>query len=271
MKKNTKGFALVVTIILSTVMLTVVTVASKEMVDEMKNSSRLDNSLIAYYAAEAGVEEALLQYRYDKNKEIGMPPAAEECKQVDNRDIDATGKCVANSFGKTSYYKLKMTSKTSDETKVKVYRDDTYEIPTDNNSPSYATPTWSYEGLSGGGVMKVEVAAYANTDTGEILDKQLLDMSANKAILDMTCSPSCIPGTKKLIRIKPWYVSGPVANNPYIELTIPLGNNSGTTTIESVGYYSNVARKIVAKIDSTSGSILNIFDYTIYSDTPLAK
>lgn len=255
-KKKIKqgGFALVITMLLSTVMLTVVTLASKEMVDEVRNSARLDNSLIAYYSAEAGVEDALLAYRHDKAVII-----EEECRDVSTRSLADNAKCAANTTEKEHYYKLKVSNKTSEDTAVDIYKDYVYEISIPEGENSFGA-TWS----SANG-FRVEATVFS--DTGLILDKVLTNESANTLSLSWLGG---IPG-KKIVRIRPWYTASPVPADSHISLLLPEGSLSGITKIESTGYYGNVARKIVAKIDNTSGSILNIFDFTIYSDTPLVK
>ena len=78
-----KGVALIITIILSGIMLTSVGLFSREMIDEVRASTRIDNSLVAYYAAEAGLEEALLEFRYDKGAEISF-------ENDNNPDVDVT-------------------------------------------------------------------------------------------------------------------------------------------------------------------------------------
>lgn len=100
-------------------------------------------------------------------------------------------------------------------------------------------------------------------------------------------------GQPARIRVRPWFtdslgnssgtgaVSLPDTNDtPYVRYAISLDGNvldpanplaTNTTTIESIGSYGNTKRKIVAKVDRSSGNVVGIFDYVIYSATDLCK
>lgn len=270
-EKKQGGFALVVTIVLTTVILAVITLASKEMSDESKNSTRLDNSLIAYYSAEAGIENALLSYRYNRSAEI-----PEGCKKTIDESVV---NCNDVKNYKTHYYKLKMSSKTNTSSSQKVYKDETYEIPINDGSIATVNINWVNKDLAPDTSIRVEVSAYS--ETGAIIDKKLSDPrgdgEADNILIDL--KNTTFTG-KKIIRVKPLYTtpsgkSGEIQMNnepkPYIELDVPQGTGTTKTTIESTGYYGGVARKITMNIDGTSGNILNIFDYVIYSDSDLLK
>lgn len=270
--KNEKGIALIITIMLSAIMMTTVFIASREMLDEARNSTRIDNSLIAYYAAEAGLEDALLQYRFDKNAEINP----DKCINIDTGLPPGT--CSPSWTPSVAgfsdrFYKVTMKYKVNSiADPITVNKDDILEfsLPDAGSSISFS---WTEENLSFGSKMKVEITTYDKT-TGNILDKQLLDGGS---------FVSTTNGVNRALRVKPWLVddsggamvggSAIASTVPGIKLTGITGNNFGgpVTKIESIGYFGGVQRKIVADVNRVSGQVLNIMDFVIYSGSDLVK
>ena len=281
--KKEKGIALIITIMLSAIMLTTVFVASREMIDEAKNSTRIDNSLIAYYAAEAGLEDALLTYRFDKTAEINP----DKCVNIDN-ETKVINDCAATWMPKTGtysdnaytdrFYKVKMWYKVhSLNDPIVLNKDDVLEISLPENSG--VTFNWTQQNISAGSKMMVEITTYNTTD-GSILSKNLVDTLAEVPTFTSDNGPG------KAIRIKPWLVngngtamtegaalSGSVPNITISSITSSGSGNFGgpITHIESIGYYGDVQRKIVADVNRMSGQVLSIMDFVIYSGSNLIK
>ncbi|HRY60508.1 MAG TPA: hypothetical protein P5096_03965 [Patescibacteria group bacterium] len=282
--ENQKGIALIITIMLSAIMLTTVFVASREMIDETRNSTRIDNSLIAYYAAESGLEDALLQYRYSKDTEINNPP---RCWNID-ADTAVTSGCsetwTPNSSNYNNrLYKVKMWYKVSSiNDPIILNKDDVLEISLPANSS--VDFKWSdVNTIPSINRMGVEISTYDLNDTTNI-ETKFVDPINNTQAFSAT-------GSSKIVRIKPWYITGPPSSPtgatmptdgsiPGILITNPLDTSKGitgtnfggpTTFIESVGYFGGVQRKIVANIDRSSGQVLSIMDFVIYSGSDLVK
>lgn len=306
-----QGIALIITIVLTGIMLASVTVLSKEMIDEVRNSTRIDNSLIAYYAAEAGLEEALLEWRYDHDAEISQ-------ENDNNSAVDVTctaiNPCTPRTVDLTTdtripnitakeytkhYYELVMWNKTgciitlanptdpnpnNCSVMQPLKRDDVAEfvIPNMTQPVKLSWKNGTINPLLGDSDYRVEITAY--DENGQIIPagKFFTLPLTTKATI-----PISIGSGRKIIRVKPSYVNinpigitytegTPISETPSIDLTI---NQTPTndliaglvTNIESVGYYGGVARKITATIDRTSGNILSIFDYVIYSASDLIK
>ena len=274
-----KGFALVVTIILSAVMLIVMTLATKEIVDESRNSVRLDNSLIAYYAAEAGIENALLSFRNDHDTKITA-----ECKNVENYATDivcSTLDKTVNDNPNGYYYRMSMVPQKNSTNKIKIYKDQVHEIPISEETTGQYPILYSQQNYASPDNFQVEITAYL--EDGTLLDKKLEMPSIHSGTTKQyLVSLGDNTDKKKIIRVRAWYTNGngtegAIPNNsnpPYVELTLPAflqGYNPSITQIDSVGYYGKVARKISMTLDKSSGNVLGVFDYVIYSDSKLEK
>jgi Tfp pilus assembly protein PilX len=321
--KNQKGIALITTIILTSVMLSSIVLITKEMSDEVKNSTRLDNSMIAYYAAEAGLEDALLEFRYDHNSEISeqndTTPTVDVTavsnntpRTIDISTPDPTKTRVTNSAIKNyneSYYEVTMWNKVSClvtagdpnpfhcATIPPLKSDNIYEFSIDNIGGNTVTLGFAprnnllKDELNNGYRLEVTVL----DENGNILPPPAKRFTCPNEITQTISFNSASLGNptgRKIFRIKPWYtqyatdclnitppsgaLTTPANESPYIHLSVNKSPNaqliSGPiTNIESVGFYGGVQRKIVASIDHSSGNIVGIFDYAIYSGSDLIK
>jgi len=205
--KNQKGIALITTIILTSVMLSSIVLITKEMADEVQNSTRLDNSLIAYYAAEAGIEDALLEFRYDHSAQISKENDAAKPTAV---DVDCTNKnnCTPRTVNlssnlpdyttkayNTSYYDLTMWNRTpciitlanptdpnSNGCQViqPVKKDDTVEFVVPNMTQNVTLDwNWNSEIDTQNSGFRVEITVYEGD--GEIIPAEgLLDQNGNQ-------------------------------------------------------------------------------------------
>ncbi len=187
-----RGVALIITIFLSSIMLTSVGVFAKEMAEEARNSARLDNSLIAYYAAEAGIEDALLAWRYNKDAEISSDNDKNPSVDVTEK-LNVTPRCVSletDAFTDPTvcssltsnytnfnnrYYALKMWYKTNEIKNYKLNRDDVLEIEvpnlTGNVDLSWAIPKEiKAQLLLNNSGFSMEITAY--DENGNIIPKE---------------------------------------------------------------------------------------------------
>ena len=312
--KHQKGVALIITIILAGIMLTSVALFSKEMLDEAKNSTRIDNSLIAYYAAEAGIEEALLEFRYDRDAEISQQndttPSVDvvagsndtpRCVDIDLVTDTVKGVKSYSDCGKNfkeRYYAVKMMYKAKSIAVPKILKDDVYEFEVPNMTQNVSLK-WDWDSVVIGPTdgFKVEITVY--DENGNILPDGKYFTEPN--IMSVSVRQNAVGGGEKIIRIKPWYTkNSPEPDGSYVQGSCNTGtsgedcsvgsskeipsislkvNQSPTidligapiTQIESVGYYGGVQRKITAQLDRTTGKIIGIFDFAIYSGSELVK
>lgn len=78
--KKTKGTALLMTILILTVILSIAFGVASLMLGEMKLSKDVPNSLKAYYAAETGIERKLYEIRKNSDfNDIGNPADLSNC------------------------------------------------------------------------------------------------------------------------------------------------------------------------------------------------
>lgn len=115
-----RGAALVITLIVVTVVSAIAFSVSRMLVSEVKQITRLEDSEMAYQAAESGIEAGLLLYRYNKEVEVpsGITGGMDEKQyyamrvnvtegklEFDNLDINAN---LASFDKNKSYYDLRI-------------------------------------------------------------------------------------------------------------------------------------------------------------------
>lgn len=71
-RNNQSGSALVLTVLMVSIMSTVSFSITALAISELRKASALEDSIVAYYAAESGIEHGLLQYRLWRNAEISQ-------------------------------------------------------------------------------------------------------------------------------------------------------------------------------------------------------
>jgi len=76
-----RGTALLMTMILITVIGSIAFGVGRTTLSNLRQVNRLEDSLNAYQAAQAGIEDALLRFRFDKNAEA---PRASSCTTISN-------------------------------------------------------------------------------------------------------------------------------------------------------------------------------------------
>ncbi len=231
-KHTQRGIALITTIILTSIMLTSVVLVSKEMVDEVRNSTRIDNSLIAYYAAEAGLEEAMLEWKYDHDVEISEEndndPGVDVTSTSNStpRTVDITNDItIPNTTTKeytNSYYELKMWNKvpcivtTGDlnafgcATIAPLKADDVYQISIDNIGTNNLTldfiPRANPNPDEFGNGYRVELTVL--DENGNIINSAKSFRCPLYTTQTLSYNSTTLSGSsgKRIIRIKPWYV-----------------------------------------------------------------
>jgi len=254
------GIALITTIILTSIMLTSVVLVSREMIDEVRNSTRIDNSLTAYYAAEAGLEDALLEWRYNHDAEISQEN--DSVPEPNSIDVTATSyntprtvNLLTNARGyvpstdpnkyTTPYYELTMWSKVDQISNQQVLQDDAYEFTIENMQSNSLVLRWQ----------NIDDGNSIYNDNGYRVEITVYDEKGNLVNPDYTKGFSCPPNdtdrdwkliksslyplgdytSKRIIRIKPWYTKNSLDNCA----TPPTGgdglNTDGTIPGTTIG------------------------------------
>lgn len=85
------GSAMVITLLLLAVVGSISFAIGRLFILDLTMSQIYDDSVVAYYLAESGVEEGLLRYRFNKNAEIepGIPGEADSHNQVLRNDLES--------------------------------------------------------------------------------------------------------------------------------------------------------------------------------------
>ncbi|EKD56539.1 MAG: hypothetical protein ACD_58C00151G0001 [uncultured bacterium] len=165
-RQSNVGAALVITLIVVTVISAIVFSVSRMLVSEVKQITRLEDSEMAYQAAESGIEAGLLLYRYNKNIEVpadvtgGMDEKVTKAMRVNvtdgklesnNLDINAN---LADIIKSKSYYDLRIWHKNynKDGVSVEEVNSDPCAQVTDVNGvksyPVYCVPDYPGEASS---------------------------------------------------------------------------------------------------------------------------
>lgn len=276
-----KATALIYTILLAGIIIFVSLAIGRLALSEIKMASSASESIVAYYFAEAGLEEALLRWRWDRN-EIQPPGASANTPDVLGVNIDLgtrtpfpdLNRCVQEGRN----YCLKIW-----------YKDNSAPGSTDNDSDGFKRinkdEVWELD-VAGLSAVDLEIKFYGVNQIpppGETVAFGLELTKINNTgqqtdFFDQgEFPPSSPPGyfgrsinynvsSNLRLRIRPWIRQ----SNGYLLVKITpssgTGNiiDTGTTVVESTGVFRNTKRKLQAQVDRLSGAILGIYDFILY-------
>ena len=249
-----KGAALIISLLVISAVTGIVFYSSRLAIKEIIIMSKMENSMNAYYAAEAGVEQALLMWRHNHNVEYSA-----DCQSPSNcagAPTESTGQPVEVSMDSDRNYKLKIwhrnvgSLETGTLDKDESVEYDLTEIEsldiTCNSDCDYDANTY-----------KFALEYYVITNNNEVGDKDMLYFGGplTKPI-DLT--------NAKTLRIRSW--------GDTKTYTLSSGEaklDSRYTTIESTGQFGDTQRKLQVKINRTSGKVFSIFDFVLFGGTEI--
>lgn len=291
-----RGSALITTMIIAGSVGLILAGIVRFAVVQLQTASGLEDGTLAYAAAEAGIEEGLLRWRYDRNVELPVVNNQETIPNTPVERVDlttgATPSVVAlgtllppatdSAYDLRIWYKA---PKIGDATKLsdpnyeyRINKDQTAQVDVSNLRGEilqldYAVPAGDQARVEVSLVTQNGCPAVAGVtpDLCEV-SKQLSDMATGGTLLIPI--PAGLDQNPFRVRIKPFIFKAGTATaaEPTSYITYALKPtksassliDSGTTIIESTGYYGNAKRKLVAKINRLSGTILGIYDYAVY-------
>ncbi len=234
--KSNHGAALLITMLLIAGVGSLALAVSRIVLSEIRISSAYADGIVAYQAAEAGIERGLLEFRFNRSIEQTFPF---------EKLNDDTG----------AGYNLNISYKDSDGTITgNLAKDEVAEFDISNISSTIAIG-W-------------------NGDTGWIEWILLGEEQSDRGLIPSSSTPSTgavgsVPTIGNWSTLKIKYISQ--VNNAALSYSISSYNlepfDTGTTKVESTGTFGKTRRKLVAKIDRKTGTILGIFDYTLYAGT----
>ena len=305
MKKNNKiqsGSALIITLLVVSVLVAVGFSVSRITMSEIVQSTELEDSELAYQAAEAGVEIGLLLYRYDRDAQVPDETVAVTAITTDYlryNITDATEMGSSDAMDATkSYFDMKMYHRNTgnkDIIGIKSCDKRLYDAKLCVKVDTCPTDITCYEPEGESDIyyiipaliqdQAVEYNIYDSTTSLNIswvfLDDENVD--DNKLlILPIDSDGQIVDNLKQLL-------TGNIGDNVTIGLTNsdktinkirikPFGGNlasyeigsianfdSRYTIIESTGYFGSTKRKLKVELDRATGSILSPYDFTVYS------
>ncbi len=263
MRNSKEGAALLITLLIIGTLSVVLIGSSRLTVRELRSVAALTDSSAAYFAAEAGVEDGLLRFRY--NRDIELPAGASgattealrinlsEDQEIGTVELSTGGPAIPEAFNQ--YYDLKIWHK-ADQATLDILKDQFFEF---TNFQTNTTVKLGFQRKSGLGQTRVEVKVVGpgGQERACIVPGCLVRLPG--ANLDVR--QAVVPGGGRLI-IRAF-------DNP-VKLTLErisgdTAIDTGLTMIESTGYFGNVKRKLVATLNRTTGTVIDLFDFAVFS------
>lgn len=141
---------------------------------EMANASLYENGSVAYYAAESGIEEAFLRYRYNRNDTVPSSEALSETRVI--RSDLTGGTAIGTAISKTSnsydslplrrtsqYFDLNMQYLGTDSFPIyghEVNGSNRFAISNDIRDPGYESGEYSYLRIGKDNSIKIDLSGY---------------------------------------------------------------------------------------------------------------
>lgn len=272
------GSALLVTLLLIGTIGAIILTLSRTNIIKLRIASSLNESQVAYYAAEAGIEEGLLAYRADRNIQVPYKTGDTEPSSGSNNyrkvnlenltDNSEIKEEIGDISTDNPYYELKVYYK-KDLLAAKLVKDQIRELSVKNTETIRVK--WNIEFNNGTSAPLARGAVeYTTLDKTNNMIKK-----TNPQLGYLSEGSFTVAGVDGLLQVK--FVLQREANTAYsdaqfanlrlkLEMTSLAGLiDSGKTYVESIGHFGAVKRKLVAEVDRKSGALINIFDYTLYS------
>jgi len=235
------GAALLLTMLIIAVVGAMALAVSRIVLAELMVTSNYADSIVAYQAAESGIEQGLLKYRYNRSGESTMSKnLANDAKYNLNINFRANEAVFAGII---------------DGKQVNVKKDEAKKIDVSNLGSKSLTIVWEWGGNIGPPSDKggLEIVLIKNNGT---ITRKLINIPTT------TIASQDIPANSRILKIRPigkWLME--------LKITVPSGEkiDTGIAKIESTGIYNRTKRKLVAEINRSSGTVLGIFDYTLYA------
>ncbi|MBI2263060.1 pilus assembly PilX N-terminal domain-containing protein [Candidatus Berkelbacteria bacterium] len=231
-----KGSALIISLLAITAITAAIFGAASLTVLEMRQSRRAEDSQIAFYAAEAGIERGLMAYRGDKNNR-SFGSFSSWADLSNSAKYQWKSNFLGDKFNKT--------------TEIKV--DEAMEVNLEGQSLTSVNIGWSWQGTPDI-TAKIEVI---KVFVGGVSDLKFIGGPSQSSESNFD-----VVNVQKL-RLRPLKTGLSGLN------IVPTSSNSsqkidtGATTIESIGTAGSVQRRLVATVDRQSGALISVFDYAL--------
>jgi hypothetical protein len=293
--KKLRASSLVLVVVVMAGIIIVVFGASRLTLVQYNQSNRDEDNIFALSAARAGIEDGLLRFRYNRNAETtdGKVARYDLTTGVSADEVDEGSKA---SFGlNEQYYDMKLNFRGGqigtfdDNTTNTVAKDDVLELTGFPNSPDKYYLRYWFEFTDCGNtptanrlVQIQQVSKTSNSDSPIAYDQTTVNYPANGTTVDSKDSGNLFIRTNlgqdnsltSSVRLRSYGCS--IKYSLATSLTsngIGQGNDAGPkfdslkSTITSTGYYGAAKRTLIAEINRSSGQLIGIYDFNIYSGT----
>ncbi|TSC95495.1 MAG: Uncharacterized protein CEN88_474 [Candidatus Berkelbacteria bacterium Licking1014_2] len=245
-RQEQPGTAMLLTLLLVGAIGVILFSVSRLTIDEVRASREIRESVLSYYAAEAGLEKGLLEYRQNHD--------------IIKDNITSNLSNGAKSTASVDYRKKEVSGQLDKDSKA--------EITIIN--PGSETLTFRFQNQSTAADAKSYVEYQRLDQVGSIWLTTKREMLDVVGFMETTAVINTLNTSKKIVLRA---FGGAVDYN--ITTTNPhlgggdSGVDSGISTINSTGAAGKTSRKLQAKIDRNQNQLIGIFDFTIFSQEEL--
>lgn len=264
-KFHRQGTAILIAIFLVAVFGAAAVGITKVVVTEVRSSRLSTEALTAFYAAEAGIEDALARYRFDHDIVVSNP-------EIINLSADPN-----------IYYKLKVWRHSNNTDWQAMQKDAVREFDLTNLKGERIKIEWRRP-LYGSQRKYETVMQWQLIDPTKSGDQQVLVEGSNGAASKDSRQPNFAqrsqelnipPGSgKRKLKLHAYIVKSDLSSGEsggIVEYRLTSDSNrpidTGFTTIESTGYLGNTQRKLQLVIDNSTGKAVSLFDYSLFIGT----
>lgn len=281
---------------------TVSLVGARVIVNEVRHTGKIEDTITAFFAAEAGIEDGLVRLKFNPRFADSYDQTNKFCALINLDNNDTSLACDQendSAYFNNRLYRLKIWQETGNIIETgKVTKDQILEYPlTADVLGDPITITWTNNPkrddlLPGDDLVRafIEARVY-NAHAG--LHNQFVRQEINRVgdkpdicarEVNIPTLPSEIgDSTPDLrLRIRPYFVykkadsclqdiTKQVGDDYYIPepgLSISAGSiplNKGEAMIESTGFYGGTQRTLKATLDTTTGQVVSLLDFAVYA------
>lgn len=292
------GSALIAALIIASSIGLIIAGLGRFVSSSIRTTSNFEDAMLAFAAAEAGIEDGLLRWRF--NRDIQLPELSgldmqESIKQAVRVNLTtgsvtgpvALGEGIASN-STDSVYDLRIwykaptvgstdpTALTSSNYPFRLAKDQTLDLNAQGLRGKavqldYAIPAPNQQVVMECRIIREDIDGTLTTE------KIILSQPSDRKIICQV--PSGSDGLGYRLRFKPFILSttgGAAPDNSFINYALSVPGaadnrndallDTGVTIIESTGYYGSAKRTLQARIDRASGTVLGIFDYVLFSN-----
>lgn len=282
---NQKGFSLLIALLVMAVVLVISLAISTLIITEVRLVGSYDDAITAYYAADAGIEDALL-------------------KIINRESLNGSGNVYLDSPTNKIFYNYPQPTTETTIIPGALNQDQSVEIKSDeNNPPSSIEILWNDLGTDKAFLEwtlipytknpitnypeKIDKGFYNSTNPAAPYDKSTNTSSSSYTSGNFNGYNNKISITINKIGTKTTYFklrakclakadSGDYQPGKFqisYKITALDGGKitTGSYKISSTGTANNVKRKIEVQTDPGRHGIIGVFDYVLYSEEPLYK